>query len=348
VTDRSNVALQNAGAPGSGDVVLRITIFSGNLAQPVQRTLPDVTLSPGEFQQIGEILNLASLAEGFVRVERLSGTAPYYAYAVINDENTSDGSFVPPVLESALADRVGITVPVMVEAGPFTSELVTVNWSGSAKTLRCTYVAQGIQNPTSSTTFSLTIGAGEQRVIGNFVQYLRDIGVAGLPTAGSGGLSGALFASVDSGDMNGVFLGARTSSPGGGGRFGLFYLGVPFGLASQTSTWLYGLQQNANNRTNLGLINTGETGTETDVFTIDLFNGETGTLVSTLSGITRVSKQWDQIGVILANFASGVQQGYARVTRTGGSNPFIAYAVINDGGQPGQRTGDGAFVPSSP
>jgi hypothetical protein len=236
----------------------------------------------------------------------------------------------------------------MVEAGPFTSELVAANWSGSAKTLRFTYVAQGIQNPTSSTTFSLTIGPGEQKVIGNFVQYLRDIGVAGLPTAGSGGLSGALFAFVDSGDMNGVFLGARTSSPGAGGRFGLFYPGVPYGKASQTSAWLYGLQQNGNNRTNLGLINTGENGTEADVFTIDLFNGETGTLVSTLSGITRASKQWDQIGVILANFASGVQQGYARVTRTGGSNPFIAYAVINDGGQPGQRTGDGAYVPSSP
>ena len=41
-------------------------------------------------------------------------------------------------------------------------------------------------------------------------------------------------------------------------------------------------------------------------------------------------------------------QGYARVTRVAGSNPFIAYAVINDGGQPGERTGDGAFVAGSP
>lgn len=43
--------------------------------------------------------------------------------------------------------------------------------------------------------------------------------------------------------------------------------------------------------------------------------------------------------------ASGdVTSGYALVTRTFGSNSFIAYAVVNDGGQPGQRSGDGAFV----
>ena len=35
---------------------------------------------------------------------------------------------------------------------------------------------------------------------------------------------------------------------------------------------------------------------------------------------------------------------YARVTRTSGTNPFVTYGVINDGGIPGQRSGDGAFV----
>jgi len=32
------------------------------------------------------------------------------------------------------------------------------------------------------------------------------------------------------------------------------------------------------------------------------------------------------------------------VTRISGNNPFIAYAVINDGSGPGGRSGDGAFV----
>ena len=36
-----------------------------------------------------------------------------------------------------------------------------------------------------------------------------------------------------------------------------------------------------------------------------------------------------------------------KVTRTAGTAAWIAYGVINDGGQPGQRTGDGAYVPMS-
>jgi len=51
-----------------------------------------------------------------------------------------------------------------------------------------------------------------------------------------------------------------------------------------------------------------------------------------------------QIDSILQRYAPTSSSGYALVTRTGGNNPFIAYAVINDGGQPGERSGDGAFV----
>ena len=42
------------------------------------------------------------------RIERVSGKAPYYAYAVINDQANSDGSFIPPVTEEQLAGRVGL------------------------------------------------------------------------------------------------------------------------------------------------------------------------------------------------------------------------------------------------
>ena len=53
---------------------------------------------------------------------------------------------------------------------------------------------------------------------------------------------------------------------------------------------------------------------------------------------------WVQIGSILSQYKSGTNNGYARVTRTAGKNPFIAYAIVNDGASPGERTGDGAFV----
>ena len=80
-----------------------------------------------------------------------------------------------------------------------------------------------------------------------------------------------------------------------------------------------------------------------DVFHIDLYDGATGLLAGS-ADVTVAAKGFFQIGTILAAYASTATGGYAFVTRTAGNNPWVAYAVINDGGQPGQRSGDGAFV----
>jgi hypothetical protein len=106
---------------------------------------------------------------------------------------------------------------------------------------------------------------------------------------------------------------------------------------------LFGLQQNSENRTNLALVNTGEKDNSTDVFTIELYDGTRGSLVKTLENVSLGPRKWIQLNTILTQ-ASGTTQGYARITRVAGSNPFIAYAVINDGGAPGERSGDGAFI----
>lgn len=92
-TDRSNLAVMNLGA--SGDVVLRLTVHSGDSA--VSKVLPDIGLAPGDFAQVSGILgsNGLSLTNGYVKVERVSGANPYYAYGVINDQANSDGSLVP-------------------------------------------------------------------------------------------------------------------------------------------------------------------------------------------------------------------------------------------------------------
>jgi hypothetical protein len=144
-----------------------------------------------------------------------------------------------------------------------------------------------------------------------------------------------------------VFIGARTSAPSkDGGQFGVFYPGFPLerDRMATTSTWVYGLQQNSETRTNLALVCGGLASGDPNTFRIELFDGATGKKVNTIEGITLVSQGWIQIGNILDQYASGTSSGYAHVTRTAGRNPFIAYAVVNDGSQPGQRTGDGAFV----
>jgi hypothetical protein len=44
--------------------------------------------------------------------------------------------------------------------------------------------------------------------------------------------------------------------------------------------------------------------------------------------------------------APGVKNAFVRVTVVSGVNPFITYAVINDGSEPGKRSGDGAYIQS--
>ena len=102
--DRSNVAFQNMGAPEEGAITVRTTVYSGEATDTNARVLEDVTLEPGGFHQYSGLLGVLGVpAQGYVRVERVEGRAPFYAYGVINDQANSDGSFVFPVRASSLA-----------------------------------------------------------------------------------------------------------------------------------------------------------------------------------------------------------------------------------------------------
>lgn len=340
-TDRSNVAVMHAGISTEGPITLRLTVVSGDPAKPLTKALPDIVLQPGGFNQVSGILtsNGLDLSNGYVKVERVAGNAAFYAYGVINDQANSDGSFVEPVLTTPAAVVPAATLPVIVETGSFSTELVVTNFSATSRTLHCTYVASAA--PGGAVAFDLTLLPNEQQILPAFVQVLRARGV--VTGAPGPTFVGALFVTDQAGDLRGVSIGARTSSPGGGGRYGLFYSASPSGSEATKSAWLYGLQQNADNRTNLALVNVGSTDSSASTFHIDLYDGATG-LKAGQTDITVPAKGFAQINTVLAQFAPGVTAGYALVTRISGKNPFIAYAVINDGGQPNQRSGDGAFV----
>ncbi len=336
--DRSNVAFQSMGTTAEGSITLRTTVFSGDPGDDAARVLGDVVLGPGEFHQYSPVLG--TVANGYVRVERVDGEAPFYAYGVINDQANSDGSFVFPVTAGSLEGPRRQTLPVVVETEEFMSELTVTNFSEEEKTLQFGFVAEGLTTADRTARFSLTLGAGEQRIISDFIETeLRRNRVQGV-RASRGGLAGALFASVESGDMSGVVIGARTSaSDGRGGRYGVFYNAVPEGAAFTESAWVDGLQQNAENRSNLALVNTGEVDDSPSVFSVEVFSGETGRRIRTLT--RRIpALAWHQINGILGAEA----QGYVRIRKTEGNNPFLAYGVVNDGGAPGQRSGDGAYV----
>ena len=73
-------------------------MYSGEASDATARVLEDVTLEPGGFHQYSGLLGVLGVpAQGYVKVERVEGRAPFYAYGVINDQANSDGSFVFPV-----------------------------------------------------------------------------------------------------------------------------------------------------------------------------------------------------------------------------------------------------------
>ena len=242
---------------------------------------------------------------------------------------------------------MGQTLPVIVETSEFSSELTVTNFSEEVKTIDFSFVADGLSTPDREARFNLTIGAGQQRIIPEVIDVeMRRKGAEGVSSS-RGGMAGALFARVEDGDMSGIVVGARTGKPDGrGGQYGVFYPAVADGAAFTTSVWVDGLQQNGENRANLALVNTGKVDSSPSVFEIEIYDGDTGSLVRTITTQPLSARRWRQINGLLANHARGTTQAYVRVRKTSGNNPFLSYGVVNDGGAPGQRSGDGAYVPA--
>ena len=99
--DRSNVAFQNMGAPEEGAITLRTRVYSGEAGDASARVLEDITLEPGGFRQYSGLLGVLGVpAQGYVKVERVEGEAPFYPYGVVNDggapgERSGDGAYLP-------------------------------------------------------------------------------------------------------------------------------------------------------------------------------------------------------------------------------------------------------------
>ena len=341
-TFRSNVAVQNAGH--SGDITLRLTVFSGDATVSVPQLVLEETLPPGGFKQFNSILhsNGLMLDNGYVKIEKLDGGDPeasYYAYGVISDQLSSVSSFVSPVRADWMAELSQLTLPVVVEVGEYSSTLVVSNWSSDTKTIAFQFFDSDIDG--GKLDFSMEIQAGSQQILGDFVEHLRGLGYTDDLPAGHN-YAGPLVATVD-GDGDGLFVGAFTSSPAqGGGEYGVFYPAVPTGTTFSKGAWLYGLQQDGDDRTNLSLVTISSHNNIDNIYRIHLYDGTTGLMVKTLT--ERVpANQWAQIGMILEQ--AEITQGYAYVERAFGANDFITYAVINDGGKPNERSGDGAFIP---
>ena len=336
-TDRSNLALLNAST--SSSVTLRVNVFSPDGTQAFYLS-PDTTLGPGQWTQIGRILDVVGFSSGYVRVDLLSGSGPFYAYGVFNDNVTNDGSYAAPLPDSYTRETV--TLPVLVETTTYSSELVLTNYTGYTASVSLNYVESLTPSAGAGGTATESLRPYEQKIIPNAIQYLRTKGIS-LSPRGSASFAGALRATFNAGgSLDGGFVGARTGAPASsGGQYGLFYPGMGPSTAATSEAWVFGLQENSSVRSNLAIVDLGDAGSMT--FHVDVFNGDTGLLAGSSIDYTLPPGGWIQFSAVLPTF--GATSGFARVVRTSGSSRFLSYGVVNDGATPSSgATNDGSFI----
>ncbi len=326
---RSNLALVNAADPAlATNIDLRVTLTSGDPADVRSVPLSPVRLEAGQWLQLNQVLKQAGMTNAWATVERVGGADPFYAYAVVNDNVTDDGSFVPPI---AAGRKTSLQVlPVAVATARFSTEAVLANPGTVPLDLLVG-------------TRQITLQPGEQRFIPDLLSYNAFAGSSPATTVPVRVISSAPAA---------FFAGARTfSTAPGGGSYGLFYPAVPSTNGAVEEAWVYGLRQDGLSRSNLALANlaSGYGGPQGNPgrfsLSADLFDGETGLLAGSVTVLLiSTNPDWKQINSVLAPF--GLRNGYARVRINGIRFPsFLVYGVVNDGAVPGEGTSDGSYLP---
>ncbi len=341
--DRSNVAIYN---PSSEMVTVRVTAFSGDgTGSPVVKA-DSLEIPSLGWTQLSAVFDGTGIANGWVTIEKTGGSGSFGAYGVINDNGTSDGSFVFPVAGDLLGSS--LTVPVLVETtSGFSSELIVTNRADVPAKLTLSYVENLAPELGSGGEWAITLAPMTQLLIPNAIDYLRGHGVT-VGDRRAASYAGTLRVGVSGTGLANVFAGARTAalSPAGG-QFGLFTPGIYSGQEARAEVFLYGLRADAQNRTNVAVVNAGTDGSGSVTLQLQAHDGNAG-------GIARGDPEttvlepgaWKQFSGFLGS--KGVSNGWVHVTHVAGSAPWIAYAVVNDGGGPGARTGDGAYVPMVP
>jgi hypothetical protein len=336
--DRANVAAVHAGGPSDGPITLRLTVRSGDPTHPGVAVLEDVTLVPGGFHQWDRALALSGLqaTRGYARIERVSGKGRFVAYGIVNDNGTGDGSFVPAVTDEELSvARGALVVPAIVETGRFSTELVVTNVSDTERTLEASWKSELITTPDLTARFTLIVPASGQLDIADLVQHMRKKGVAGIPPRG-GDIAGALILRATDGDAASILIGARMYTTESPGRYGVFTPAIASSASASYQASLIGLREDAEVRSNLAIVNTDSAPAS---FYVEL-SGAGGEYLG-LFRIAVDAGRWIQIDRVLERYAPEATEAFASIS---GGPSFLAYAVLNDGAEPGLGTGDGTYV----
>lgn len=337
--DRSNLAVVNN---SNQEVSYTITVFSGtgDGRSVVVRDL--ATLPPWGWTQVnsGELLDGTGIANGWAVVEASSPTAQITGYGVINDNITNDGSFLFPSLSASS----GEIIPVVVESAAFRSEIFISN--PEAKDVR---VLLSNSSSGDGVYTGVVVPARTQLIIPEIVDFLRKqtgkVGPPG-PTYAFPLASQAWFDGDPYETPAEVHIGARTAASAGetGGSFGVCTPAMELIRSMTDRAYIYGLVADEVNRSNVAVVFAYNSAAQSVTLSLQVHDAEDGgAAAGEPLTVEFTDTGWKQFNGILESV--GVRNGWVEITRVSGNGWWGAYGVINDGGNPGERTGDGAYVP---
>jgi Domain of unknown function (DUF4185) len=253
-------------------------------------------------------------------------------------------------LAAQAPDPVSVTIPVVLDVfgrppTHYTSDLVLVNRGAAATRVSLAYRPAPGTPGAGAPSIGDTLPAGRDLRIPDVIQYLRAHGVP-LPASGSSIVGSLGITFLDVTDPSLVFAGSRTSTPNPdmavGGSFGLFSPAIAGGTVAPGPITIFGLREDALFRSNLALVDLPG-GSGPSSVAIQLYDGDAGTAAGEPIPYTLLPGDFHQLDSVLA--LRGVRNGWATITRTGGgTDPFFAYAVVNDGPSTGGGTSDGSFL----
>ena len=341
-TARTNLAFVDV-AGGTGPSTLTIQLFDGDTGLAASSPAP-VALQANEWRQLNSVLG--SVKNGWAKVTKTGGgTNRFLVYASLNDGSSSgggtgDGSYIGP---DAAAGLVPIVLFVSNGTNVFTTELILANPTAQVVTVQLLYTPSLSLGGGQAASGSLTLGPNRQMRIPDTITYLRD--TLGLPLKpGSVNQGGTLL-------VTGATAYARTSNPnpdaGVGGTFGFAYPAVAAASRAKTEAWVYGLVQNDGTRSNLAVADARAANTAPVTYVVDIFDSllGDGTVPKKTLTVTLTGGDWFQFTKVLDG--TGLSNAFVRVRPQTGSSDYAVYGVLNDGANPGERTGDGSYVPMS-
>lgn len=339
-TDRSNFTVFNASAD---PVTLQVSAYSGAGDGATAAVNDALTLGPFGWKQYS-LAGDAGLSNGFAIVERTGGVGMFGAYGVANDQTTQDASYASPVFGTFLSGYVNL--PVLAESTTQASELTLTNAGFQTATLQLVYKESNAPSGGAGGTAQVTLQPNEQRIIPNAIDFLRGLPGITLGAKGAATYVGSLRVNVSGVAVGDIYVGARIgfASPAGG-QFAVFAPPVYPGAEAVSEAFLYGLRSDATNRTNVAVVNTGVAADGPVTLSLQAYDGDNGGLAKGAPvTVTLAPGEWHQLGDATFLRAVGVANGWVKVSLVSGTAPWIAYASNNDGGAPGLRTGDAAYI----